>query len=58
MGNNRVQKFSLDGKSLGVWGIAGGAEGQLFNPWALGRDSRGRIHILDTGNNRVQRVQM
>jgi len=29
--------------------------GELFNPWALVRDSQGRIHVLDSNNHRVQR---
>jgi hypothetical protein len=57
-GNHRIQKFTLDGKSLGSWGTAGSEEGQLFNPWALVRDSQGRIHVLDSYNHRVQRVRM
>ena len=58
LGNSRVQKFTLDGKSLGTWGTAGSDEGQLFSPWAIARDSQGRIYMLDTENHRVQRVRM
>jgi DNA-binding beta-propeller fold protein YncE len=57
-GNHRVQKFTLDGQSLGAWGTPGAEEGQLFSPWALVRDSQGRIHVLDSNNHRVQRVRM
>jgi len=57
-GNHRVQKFTRDGRSLGCWGTNGREEGQLHNPWGLVRDSRGKIHVLDTNNHRVQRVRM
>ena len=57
-GNHRIQKFTRDGRSLGCWGTAGRQPGQLHNPWALVRDRRGRIHVLDTHNHRVQRIVM
>ncbi|MEN6450989.1 MAG: NHL repeat-containing protein [Thermoguttaceae bacterium] len=56
--NHRVQKFTRDGRSLGCFGVQGRRDGQFFNPWALVRDSRGTIYVLDTGNNRVQVVKM
>ena len=34
-GNHRVQKFSLDGKPLAVWGSAGRGAGQLYNPYRI-----------------------
>ena len=57
-GNHRIQRFTRDGRSLGVWGSNGREEGQLSHPWALVEDARGRIHVLDTGNHRVQTVRM
>lgn len=57
-GNHRVQAMTREGESLATWGTQGRAEGELFNPWALVRDQRGRVHILDTYNHRIQRVQM
>lgn len=54
--NSRVQKFTLDGQSLGTWGSHGRAVGQLSNPWALAVDSRGRVHVVDSLNDRVQRI--
>ena len=56
-GNHRVQKFTLDGKSLAVWGQQGRGEGQLFNPWAIVQDSRDRLHVLDTYNHRAHRIR-
>jgi DNA-binding beta-propeller fold protein YncE len=55
-GNHRLQKFTFSGKSLGCWGTHGRNPGQLHNPWALAHDSQGRIHVLDSNNNRVQRI--
>jgi hypothetical protein len=28
----------------------------LNHPWALVVDSKGRVHVLDTDNHRVQRI--
>ena len=40
-GNHRVQKFTLDGQSLGLWGGEGLQPGRLHSPWALAVDSMG-----------------
>jgi DNA-binding beta-propeller fold protein YncE len=55
-GGSRVQKFTLEGKSLGTWGSAGRAPGQLCSPWALAVDSRGLVHVVDSLNDRIQRI--
>jgi DNA-binding beta-propeller fold protein YncE len=55
-GNHRVQKFTPEGESLGCWGGVGREPGRLCSPWALAVDSRGRIHVLDSENHRVQRI--
>lgn len=55
-GNSRVQKFTLNGAPLGVWGRVGRAPGQFSSPWAIAVDSRGRIHVADSLNDRVQRI--
>lgn len=54
--NSRVQKFTLEGQPLGVWGGPGREPGKLCSPWALAVDSRGRVHVVDTWNDRVQRI--
>ena len=56
-GNHRVQKFTLEGTSVGSWGSHGREPGQLHNPWALALDSQGRLHVLDSNNHRIQRVK-
>jgi DNA-binding beta-propeller fold protein YncE len=55
-GNNRVQKFTPAGQSLGCWGGPGREPGRLRSPWALAVDSRGRVHVIDSENDRVQRI--
>ena len=55
-GNHRVQKFTPEGESLGDWGGPGREPGRFHSPWALAIDRRGRVHVLDTENHRVQRI--
>jgi DNA-binding beta-propeller fold protein YncE len=55
-GNCRVQKFTLTGESLGVWGGHGREPGKLLCPWALAVDSLGKVHVCDSMNDRVQRI--
>jgi DNA-binding beta-propeller fold protein YncE len=55
-GNHRVQKFTSDGESLGCWGGPGHEPGQLCGPWALAVDSRGQVHVVDSENDRIQRI--
>jgi DNA-binding beta-propeller fold protein YncE len=57
-GNHRVQKFTRDGESLGLWGGSGREPGRLYNPWALAVDSRGEVSVIDSNNHRVQRFRL
>jgi hypothetical protein len=57
-GNHRVQKFSLDGKPLALWGKPGRGPGQLYNPYALAVDSQGHVSVVDSNNHRIQRFRM
>jgi DNA-binding beta-propeller fold protein YncE len=56
-GNQRVQKFTLEGKTLGTWGGPGREPGRLSSPWALAVDRQGRVHVVDSENNRIQRIR-
>ena len=56
-GNHRLQKFSTAGVSEGVWGGPGRQPGQFADPWALVVDRKGRVHVIDTENHRVQRIE-
>lgn len=57
-GNHRIQKMTLDGETIATWGLQGRRPGELFNPWAIVKDSRNRLHVLDTYNHRIQRIRM
>jgi DNA-binding beta-propeller fold protein YncE len=54
--NHRVQKFTPEGESLGIWGGPGREPGQLRAPWALAVDSHGQVHVVDSDNDRIQRI--
>ena len=53
-GNNRVVKFSSDGKFIKAWGKTGTKPGEFQDPHALAMDSQGRLFVGDRGNNRIQ----
>jgi DNA-binding beta-propeller fold protein YncE len=55
-GNNRIVKFSRDGRFLKQWGSTGPgpAAGEMSDPHALAMDSQGRIFVGDRRNNRIQ----
>ena len=52
--NNRIVKFSADGRYLKEWGGSGSAPGQFLVPHALALDSQGRLFVADRDNNRIQ----
>ena len=55
-GNNRVMKFTGDGKFVRTWGTSGPgpASGEFSDAHAIAMDSQGRIIIGDRRNIRVQ----
>jgi DNA-binding beta-propeller fold protein YncE len=55
-GNNRIVKFSPDGRYLKSWGVSGPgpAAGEIADPHALAIDSQGRIFVGDRRNVRIQ----
>jgi DNA-binding beta-propeller fold protein YncE len=53
-GNNRVVKFSKDGKFLKQWGKKGTGEGEFNLPHAICLDAKGKIYVGDRENNRIQ----
>jgi sugar lactone lactonase YvrE len=57
-GNHRIQKLDLLGVPVAQWGAPGRNPGQLDQPWTLAQDSLGRLHVLDSANNRVQRFRL
>jgi DNA-binding beta-propeller fold protein YncE len=52
--NNRVVKFSSDGRFLLAWGSTGAESGNFRTPHDLAIDSRGRVFIADRSNSRIQ----
>ncbi|HET8696401.1 MAG TPA: peptidyl-alpha-hydroxyglycine alpha-amidating lyase family protein, partial [Gammaproteobacteria bacterium] len=52
--NNRVVKFTGDGKYVAEWGHSGSGPGEFLVPHAIALDSRGRVFVADRDNNRVQ----
>jgi len=52
--NNRVVKFSKDGKYIKEWGRKGSGRGEISEPHTIAMDSRGRLFVGDRENNRIQ----
>ena len=50
----RIVKFDKDGNLIKSWGKWGSGRGELKTPHALDIDSRGRLVVGDSGNNRLQ----
>jgi DNA-binding beta-propeller fold protein YncE len=58
-GNNRIQKFTKDGKYITQIGNGvGSADGQLNAPQGVAVDKDGYVYVVDTGNNRIQRFRL
>jgi streptogramin lyase len=51
--NDRIIKFSKDGKFLQAWGTRGSGPMQFNQPHALAFDSKGNLFVGDRANNRV-----
>lgn len=52
--NNRIVKFSADGRYLLEWGGPGSEPGRFDVPHALAMDTLGRLFVADRNNNRIQ----
>jgi len=52
--NDRIIKFSKDGKFITAWGKHGKAAGELDTPHGIALDSAGRVYVADRANNRIQ----
>jgi DNA-binding beta-propeller fold protein YncE len=52
--NNRVVKFTKDGKYIKEWGRKGSGPGEFSEPHTIAMDSRGRLFVGDRENNRIQ----
>jgi DNA-binding beta-propeller fold protein YncE len=52
--NNRVMRFTRDGRFVKAWGTKGSAPGQISEPHTIAMDSQGRLFVGDRENNRIQ----
>ena len=52
--NNRVVKYSRDGKFVKTWGHTGYAPGEFRTLHSIAIDKRGRLFVADRSNNRIQ----
>jgi sugar lactone lactonase YvrE len=52
--NDRIVKFSKEGKFVTAWGKHGKEPGEFDTPHGIALDSLGRIYVADRANNRIQ----
>jgi DNA-binding beta-propeller fold protein YncE len=52
--NNRIVRFTRDGKYVKEWGRKGSGRGEISEPHTIAIDSRGRLFVGDRENNRIQ----
>jgi len=53
-GNNRIAKFSPDGKFLLDWGRKGTGPGEFDLPHSVSVDAQGLVYVADRNNARIQ----
>jgi DNA-binding beta-propeller fold protein YncE len=52
--NDRIVKYSKDGKFITAWAKHGKAAGETDTPHGIALDSAGRVYVADRVNNRIQ----
>ena len=52
--NDRIQKFTNDGKFITTWGSFGSGEGQFAGPAGVAVDSSGNVYVSELVNDRIQ----
>jgi sugar lactone lactonase YvrE len=52
--NNRIVKYSKDGKFIKAWGKTGYAPGEFRTAHCISMDKRGRLFVCDRSNTRIQ----
>jgi DNA-binding beta-propeller fold protein YncE len=57
-GNNRIAKFSKDGKFIKTWGGKGSEHGQFETPHSIAMDSKGRLLVADQQEKKTPRIQI
>ncbi|HEY7571066.1 MAG TPA: SMP-30/gluconolactonase/LRE family protein [Nitrososphaeraceae archaeon] len=53
--NNRIQKFTADGKFITKWGSRGSGDGQFRFPTGIAVDSSGNVYVADFANDRIEK---
>lgn len=53
-GNNRIVRFTSEGKYVSEWGKFGYGPGEFNQIHALANDDAGRLYVGDRGNSRIQ----
>lgn len=53
--NQRIQKFTREGKLVTAWGTKGKGPGQFNWPYDVAIDRRDNVYVVDKYNNRVQK---
>jgi DNA-binding beta-propeller fold protein YncE len=52
--NARIMRFSKDGEFIKAWGRKGKGPGEFDTLHGIALDSKGRVFVVDRGNNRIQ----
>jgi len=52
--NDRIMKFSKDGRFIATWGKHGKAQGEFDTMHGIALDSAGRVYVADRANSRIQ----
>ena len=52
--NDRIVKFSKEGKFIKAWGKHGNAAGEIDTPHGIALDSAGRVYVADRVNSRIE----
>ena len=53
-GNDRIQRFSPDGRFIAKYGVSGRGDGQFSRPSGVAVDRNGCMYVADWGNERLQ----
>ncbi len=57
LNNNRVQRFTRDGRFVSMWGGTGSGTGQFVHPECVAIDTSGNVYVTDSGNSRVEKFR-
>ena len=56
--NNRIQKFTSDGRFVTKWGSYGYGDGQFSEPYSIAVDRNGYVYVVEKGNARIQKFTL